>query len=145
MTAVYLEERLADEFPGFFALPDLKPNKKWKARVGPTEVALLGRREVQEKLDAAGTGLRAEIVWMIDPPKAMRGSWWDTYTFDWEVTGPAEAIIVNGWLGRYVLIGPVSSDEAPLPSGYTWDPVFGTRPPGLGQRPAEGNEDDIPF
>jgi hypothetical protein len=149
MTAVYLEERIAAEFPGFFAWSERKPKKPWKSRVGPTETALLGRREVQETLDAAGAALRAEIVWMLEPPEEMRSASWDTYTWDPTVTGPAEAIIVDGWLGRYVLIGPVSSEEVPLPSGYTWDPVFGTRPPAASDFSpsdfAPGGEDDIPF
>lgn len=143
MTAVYLEERLAAEFPGFFAWSERKQKKRWKARVGPTEIALRGRREVQEKLDAAGSDLEAEIVWMVDPPEEMRASWWGSQEYDDDDDcGPAEAIIVDGWLDRYVLIGPVSSNEAPLPRGYTWDPVYGTRPSDFS---APGGDDDIPF
>jgi hypothetical protein len=149
MTAVYLEERIAAEFPGFFAWSERNQKKRWRSRVGPTETALRGRREIQQKLDADETGLTAEIVWVTDPPEAMRADWWDQY--DDDDTGPAEAIIVDGWLDRYVLIGPVSSDDTPLPKGYTWEPVFGKRP----GEPIEftasdfgsptGAEDDIPF
>ena len=69
MTAVYLEERLGDEFPGFYAWSEPFPNSNWRPRVGPTETALHGRRQVQEKLDETGSGLKAEIVWLVDPPR----------------------------------------------------------------------------
>jgi hypothetical protein len=149
MTAIYLEERIAAEFPGFFAWSERNQKKRWKSRVGPTETALRGRREIQQKLDSDGTGLTAEIVWITDPPEAMRAEWWSQY--DDDDTGPAEAIIVDGWLDRYVLIGLVSSDDAPLPKGYSWDPVFGVRPSEPNEftesdfGPVKGAEDDIPF
>jgi hypothetical protein len=147
MTAVYLEERLAAEFPGFYAWSESDPESHWRARVGPTETALHGRRQVQETLDEAGPDLRAEIVWLISPPEDMRKSWWDSDLADEDDTAPCEAIVVQGWLDRYTLVGPVSTEDAPIPNGYDWEPVFGSRPPvdTSDFQAAGGGDDDIPF
>jgi hypothetical protein len=145
MTAVYLEERLGSEFPGFYAWSEPDPERHWNPRVGPTETALIGRRQVQESLESSGSSLKAEVVWMTDPPKEMRESWWDADWVDDDNVGPCEVIIVRGWLDRYTLVGPVSSDEAPIPKGYTWEPVFGSRPVETSDFESGGGEDDIPF
>jgi hypothetical protein len=139
MTAVYLEERLASEFPGFYAWFSRAPEHARKARIGPSEEALKGRREVQMKLDRLreerGESLRAEVVWVTDPPLEMMHGWWDRE----EV--PFEAVVVEGWLGRYTLIGPIASEQAPLPRALRWEPVFGDP----SWREAEPDVDDIPF
>ena len=58
----------------------------------------------------------------------MRESWWEEDFVDEDDVGPCEVIIVNGWLDRYTLVGPVSSSEAPIPKGYAWKPVFDSQP-----------------
>lgn len=166
MISVYLEERLALEMPGAYAhQPKADEKAMWQSRVAPTELALQLRRAVQDRLDEhAPPGqepAKATIVWMKDIPDPMetstdqRGNYigrhqqGDYEPNYWE---DFEAVLVENWLGRYHLIGPVHTNEHPLPElvnrwlkpgdyglegprrAGMWEPV-----------PVFASDDDIPF
>jgi len=127
MIKVYLEERIAREVPGGYALA--ADRVTWSARVAPTELALHLRRAVQANLDAnsrKGPVAKATIGWLREAPDEITRE----YDDDGDYIGPRlhgyseeahqfEAVIVPEWLGRYVLVGPVHTAESPLPPYLT--------------------------
>lgn len=168
MTRVYLEERIAHEAPGFYALfQEEGKGSIWNARNGPTEDALRMRRWVQDRLDSHGGFVR-------HPPKATIG-WIKTEDLpsemiDWSELDERycdpiesfEAIVVPNWLGRYTLIGPIGSPRHPVPEpvthvlrevDYDPNPTSDFRPePGRFTSPApappgggSAADEDIPF
>lgn len=107
MVGVYLSERLAIEAPGFYAwLPD--EHVTWKDRTGPTEEALLLRRDVLTRKPCPVPDEDIEIVWFKQLPSGMYDS--EMHEGD----NGCEAIVIPEYLNRYTLIGVVSSDEAPV-------------------------------
>lgn len=114
MIGVYLQERIEREVgEGFYAWrPESGQPCKWGPRNGPTEEALLLRREVQARVaqvtDESAPIPEVEIVWLTEAPEQMCSD--DDREWD---DCPCEAIIIPGWLGRYTLLGVVVTDENP--------------------------------
>lgn len=156
MTSIYLEERILSEVPGAYAHLPTQDEKWLQSRVSPTGLALKLRRAVQERLDETqregDQAPRATIAWLRDIPDGLereyddRGSFVGRASSAWTVDAQQfEAIVVPGWLGRYVLIGPVHTSEQPLlPYVARWlDPKdYGLVGP---RRSPSTPDDDIPF
>jgi hypothetical protein len=173
MTPVYLQERITAEVPGFYAhLPGKDDARLWQPRTGPSEAALKLRRAVQDRMRTAnpyaGTPPEVQIGWIKDPPAAMcdletRSYQHGPYDEDCGLLeDPFEVIVVPDWLGRYVLLAAVWTDQEPQPPDYVLmkhvlDPAeyelggeLPLRPPGLTAKDARRTarqpaDDDIPF
>ena len=83
----YVTERAAAELPGFTL--DFDGNAEWKSRACPSEEALI---EVSALIEA---GYKACVVWLVNPVRELEyGEFYDE----------REAIIVDDYLGRYILV-----------------------------------------
>jgi hypothetical protein len=129
MVPVYLEERLAQDAPGFYAhLPRRDDPHGWQPRTAPSEAALILRRAVEQRLRFhAPRGMvvpPVEIGWMKTPPLAMCDlahcyeiNEWGRVTDDLR-EWPFEIICVRGWLGRYTLLAGVYNETGDRPPPF---------------------------
>lgn len=142
-----VEERLAAEAPGFFAMPANSVKDGWARQTGsPSEEALRLRRRVQAAMDKCAPvnfdgKPSAEIVTVTEPPPQIyfaqeegdpfsgtevtdlpsKEAWPWFRDDDGGVFGynakPFEAVVVKNWLGRFHLIGAVSGENGSRPVG----------------------------
>lgn len=107
VVGMYLRERVAKDFPGFEM--DSKNKSKWEERANPSSQALALETEALERAARAGSG-KVRIVWLI------RGADGTNYKPAVRLGGggphPREAVVVEGYLGRYTLLREVAP-EAP--------------------------------
>jgi hypothetical protein len=138
MNARYLEERIAAEAPGFYAMPSQAAKDIWALRTSsPTEQALRLRRRVAAAMqESAPLNMdgppKVEILTVFSPPHQMYYAesgydlpskagwpWW--YDEDGGLTGGSpksfEAVVVEEWLGRFHLIGAVVDEHGSGPAG----------------------------
>lgn len=95
-TALYVRERAAVEAPGY--VPDIYGAAKWKSAACPS-VGALDAADAAEKL-TLGT---VEIVWLTDPPQAIKTRDEDEYGYAEEFS-PREAVVIREYLGKYDLV-----------------------------------------
>lgn len=147
MNSRYLDERIAAEAPGMYAMPASAATDGWATKANsPSEEALRLRRRIAAAMACnAPPNLdgqpKAEIVIVKNPPHQIyfadsglmtenglvggdlphRDGWPWAVNFDDEVVGsgpiPFEAVVVKHWLGRFHLIGAVAGQNGSGPPG----------------------------
>lgn len=100
----YAMERSASEMPGFWV--DTAGDAKWGERSDPSEEALVLEGEIQDRMTEQEVHLETKIVWLREPPRALDR---ELEARD-EAFEPQEAIVVSGYLGRYVLVMPLEEE-----------------------------------
>lgn len=89
---IYVEERMAVEFPEFTV--DFGDNAAWKERACPSPEALEAVKALLEQ------GVRAEVVWLTAPPYKRDEDDYDEYE-------AREAVVIRRYLGKYDLVKEV--------------------------------------
>jgi len=108
----YATERAAIEFPRFWV--DTSAESEIRERTDPSTEALDLEQEVRAWMEVHNLDFEPRIVWLVEPSKDLdehidQGSW----LFEQQ-----EAILVSGFLDRYILLLPVDEDlHRPLESG----------------------------
>ncbi len=97
----YALERSQQELPGFWV--DTAEDCVWEERVDPSEEALILEEGVRESLQAIDSSLGVRIVWLTETPRALDQKI-EAENLEFE---PGEALIVEGYLGRYLLVMPM--------------------------------------
>jgi len=104
----YLRERVAREFPGFEI--DTQKKIKWEERANPSPAALALETETLERAALTVPRGRVRIVWLT---RGIDGANYKPFVrLGGSGPQPREAVIVTGFLGRYILV----RDVAPEPS-----------------------------
>lgn len=103
----YAIERAEKELPGFWV--DTAEDCEWGERVDPTEEALILEEETRKRLQEVDPELKASIVWLTETPRALDD---EIEEEDLEFEAQ-EAILVEGYLGRYRLVMPLDSELRP--------------------------------
>jgi hypothetical protein len=144
MNSRYLTERIAAEAPGFYAIPAKAATSGWARRANsPSEQALRLRRAIEATVArSAPPNLdgppQVEILDVVEPPveifiAAGGGGQFadlpDSRGWHWKADAaggtfgsgpkPFEAVVVNNWLGRFILIGAVSDEDGKGPP-WVW-------------------------
>ncbi|MFX4261256.1 hypothetical protein ACOBQJ_03530 [Pelotomaculum propionicicum] len=90
---LYVKERAAMEFPGFYV--DLDEHTKWKSRGWPSPETITMQLDLQAK------GYLVEVVWLTRPPK-------DASEYPYKIYekgfNPCEALVVKEYLGKHTLV-----------------------------------------
>lgn len=109
----YALERAMVEMPGFWV--DTAEDCEWGERADPTEEALVLAHALKADLEAVDRSLEVQIVWLTETPRALdRKMEAQNLAFE-----PQEALIVPGYLGRYLLAMPLDPTLRRDPSeGY---------------------------
>ncbi len=95
VSALYLAERSAQEFPGFVA--DAKAS--WEERANPTEAAIALETDTLQRASKLDERLHVRIVWLT--------RWVDGTEYKTNDNRPREAVIILNYLGDRTLIRPV--------------------------------------
>ena len=100
----YAMERSFNEMPGFWV--DTAGDAEWGERSDPSEEALVLENEIQSHLAEQEIDLETRIVWLTEPPRAL-DRWLEENDDAFEAQ---EAIVVTNYLGRYVLVMPITEE-----------------------------------
>lgn len=100
----YALERVGKEMPGFWL--DSAEDCEWGERADPSEEALNLEQEVQAHLGEVDPELEVRIVWLTETPRSLDRMMEEN---DLEFS-PQEALIVSGYLGRYLIVMPVNAE-----------------------------------
>lgn len=100
----YALERSKLEMPGFWL--DSAKDCEWGERADPTEEALLLEKSAREQLEGTDPSLTVRIVWLIETPRALSHKM-EEEGLEFEAQ---EALIVEQYLGRYLLVMPLEAD-----------------------------------
>lgn len=92
---LYAQERSAADFPGFWV--DTSGSARWRDRTDPSEAALDLEAELTVRYPMPEVNPR--IVWLVDPPNDLEE--------EYGGIDEQEAILIDGFLGRYQLLLPV--------------------------------------
>jgi hypothetical protein len=97
----YALERVGREMPGFWL--DSAEDCEWGERADPSEEALNIEQAIQAHLNEVDPELEVRIVWLTETPRSLDRM---MEKEDLEFS-PQEALIVSGYLGRYLIVMPV--------------------------------------
>jgi|GEM_PF-4551798 len=97
----YALERSKLEMPGFWL--DSAQDCEWGERADPSEEALLLERSARGRLEDTDPSLEVRIVWLTETPRALDRKM-EEEGLEFE---PQEALIVEQYLGRYLLVMPL--------------------------------------
>jgi hypothetical protein len=97
----YALERSKLEMPGFWL--DSAEDCEWGERADPSEEALLLEKSARGKLEDTDLSLKIRIVWLTETPRALNHKM-EEEGLEFE---PQEALIVEQYLGRYLLVMPL--------------------------------------
>lgn len=97
----YALERSRQEMPGFWV--DSAEDCEWGERADPTEEALLAERALKAHLEKIDPSLETRIVWLTETPRALDNKM-EAEGVEFEAQ---EALVVQGYLGRYLLVMPL--------------------------------------
>jgi hypothetical protein len=99
----YALERAKLEMPGFWV--DTANDCEWGDRADPSEEALVLEKSVRSHLWGIDPSLSVRIVWLTETPRALdRKMEAEGYNFEAQ-----EALMIPGYLGRYLLVMPLES------------------------------------
>ncbi len=103
----YLRERVAIDFPGFVI--DAQRKAKWEERANPSKAALSFETDALDRANRCVPRPTVRVVWLT---RAIDGTDYKPFIrFAGNGPQPREAVIVAGYLGRYVLVRDVAPDE----------------------------------
>jgi hypothetical protein len=100
----YALERSKLEMPGFWL--DSAEDCEWGERADPTEEALLLEKSAREQIGGTDPSLTIRIVWLTETPRALDHKM-EEEGLEFEAQ---EALIVERYLGRYLLVMPLEAD-----------------------------------